>query len=46
LSHDFKEVRRQVAAFLQQFTAGSRPLLLYVGLLTKAEFDDISVFNC
>lgn len=46
LSHDLKELRRQVAAFLEQFAHGSLDLLLYVGLLTKEEFADVSVFFC
>lgn len=46
LSHDFKQLRRQVATFLTQFANGSFQLLHYVGLLSPEEFDAISVFNC
>lgn len=33
LAHDLTELRRQVAAFLDQFALGSHALLRYVGLL-------------
>lgn len=46
LSHDFKHLRRQVAAFLNQFAHGSLALLHYVGLLTQDELDAVSVFFC
>jgi hypothetical protein len=46
LSHEFKRLRNQVAEFLAQFANGSAQLLYYVGLLSKEELDDISVFNC
>jgi hypothetical protein len=46
LSHDFKQLRAQVADFLRQFAHGSFQLLYYVGLLSRPELDAISVFNC
>lgn len=46
LSHDFKQLRQQVADFLAQFAHGSSRLLYYVGLLSKDELDSFSVFNC
>ncbi len=46
LSHDFKQLRRQVAEFLSRFAHGSLQLLHYVGLLSKSELNTNSVFNC
>lgn len=46
LSHDFKQLRELVVDFLQQFADGSKKLLHYVGLLSKEELDEVSVFIC
>lgn len=46
LSHAFKDLRLQVAEFLNQFASSSPQLLYYVGLLSKDELDSFSVFNC
>ena len=46
LSHNFKQLRREVVKFLTQFANGSLELLHYVGLLSKQELQSICQLNC
>jgi transposase len=46
LSHNFKQLRREVVEFLKQFADGSLQLLHYVGLLSKQELQSICQLNC
>ena len=46
LSHNFKQLRREVIAFLDQFAQGSLKLLNYVGLLSKEELSSMCQLIC
>ena len=46
LSHNFKQLRRDVVEFLKQFAAGSFQLLHYVGLLSDQELQSICQLIC
>jgi hypothetical protein len=46
LSHNFKQLRREVVAFLDQFTQGSLLLLNYVGLLSEEELLSMCQLIC
>lgn len=46
LSHNFKQLRRNVVEFLDQFAQGSLQLLHYVGLLSDQELQSICQLNC
>lgn len=45
-SENFKQLRKQVEVWLEQFVDGSLYLLHYVGILSKEEFDAIPVSIC
>jgi transposase len=46
LSHNFKQLRREVITFLDQFAQGSLKLLNYVGLLSKEELSSMCQLIC
>lgn len=46
LSHNFKQLRREVVEFLKRFADASLELLHYVGLLSEQELQSICQLNC